>query len=212
MPDVDHRRFEPDLSSNIEAWKALKWRERIEQLLDDPDKASTYTLTTLRGVLGDASFQLGALQTEAWLVYNLLEQTKGLAFEYAESGNIDVRKKAIEFGKDLGFETISKSASDGGPPNSPWSSLGNWLLSRLTAIGKAMHDLALGVISATLNEIYNRLKVEVALSIGLVLGFPPGVTFNFEPIKIKADMMEILRDMLERFYEGQGRERNMLRV
>ena len=50
----------------------------------------------------------------------------------------------------------------------------------------------------------------MAFSVGLVLGLPPGVTFSFEPAKIKADMSELLRDMLDRFYEGQGRDGNVL--
>jgi hypothetical protein len=210
MPGPSRQRYTPDLHRNVEQWAALKWRVEIDELLYNPDTVSTYTLSTLRGVLGDASFQIGALQTEAFLLYDVLEQLKQAAYLPGQAQVI--RANAVNFGTELGFQSISKTPNEGGPPNSPWSSMGNWLLDRLTQIGKAMHDLALRVLPPILNEIGRRLKIEVSFGIGLVLAFPPGVTFTFEPTEVKADLAEILRDMLERFYDGQGRGDNLLPV
>jgi hypothetical protein len=198
MPDGAYQPYTPDVEFVERQWSSLRWKETIEDLLREPSRIENFGLADLTGIAGDLSFELGSMQLEGLLYFNLLEQAKNDQSE-------DVVSRIKELGRELGLRSVNKPTSEGGPPNPFHLGLVDWLLKKITAIARAMHQLALRLLPRLLGAIQDHLKIsDLAFSVGLVLSFPPGVTFDFEPPKLNLDVAALLNTMLDRFYAGEA--------
>jgi hypothetical protein len=148
------------------------------------------------GITQDLFFELGSMQLEALLYFNLFEQAK-------RDQSPTVVSSVKDLGNELGLRSIIKRHDEGGPPNPIHLGLVDWLLKKISGIARAMHELVLKLLPRLLSAIGEHLKAELTFSVGVVLSFPPGITFNFEPAKLGIDAAGLVRTMIDSFYEAQ---------
>jgi hypothetical protein len=190
--------YEPDSELIRQRWSQLRWRETIEDLTRHPADVENFSLQDLHGILGDLAFQLGSMQLEALLYYNLLERAK-----------VDQEEEATAHIKALGaafkLSSLTKPPTQGGPPNPVFVGLIDWLIKKVASVARAMHQLAVRLLPQLLAAIRRHLRVQgLAFSVGVVLSFPPGITFDFEPAELELDVAGVLTTMIDKFYEGQA--------